>query len=114
MATQRTKTSTTNAGLGDEGRFFEIQQELSVKRRGPYHLTADIAIQPLTRKQARALRETNDEDEQLAILLGDQYDAVENLYADRPLDEWVAFQNDLYAHFYGEGATALPGGSEGS
>lgn len=114
MATQRTKSSAASTGLSDEGRFFEIQQELSGKRRGPYQLTADIAIQPLTRKQARALRETDDEDEQLAILLGDQYEAVEDLYADRPLDEWVAFQNDLYAHFYGEGAAALPGGSSGS
>ncbi|MFI5775980.1 hypothetical protein [Nocardia sp. NPDC051570] len=114
MATPRKNPSTDTSGLSDEGRFFEIQQELAAKRRGPYHLTADIAIQPLTRRQARRLRETDDEEEQLAILLGDHYEAVEDLYADRPLDEWVAFQNDLYAHFYGEGAAELPGGSSGS
>ncbi|MGW4371047.1 hypothetical protein ACWEKT_35940 [Nocardia takedensis] len=101
-------------GLGDEGRFHEIQQEIAARRRGPYRLTADISIQPMTRRQAKALRDTQDEDEQLAILLGDQYEAVEDLFDDRPIDEWIAFQEDLYAHFFGEGALHLPGGSEGS
>jgi hypothetical protein len=113
MAAPRKSTVRTATG-GDEGRFYEIQRELAAKRRGPYHLTADIAIQPLTRRQARLLAETDDEEQQLRILLGDAYDAVDDLFADRPIDEWVAFQNDLYAHFYGEGAMELPGGFEGS
>ncbi|MEU4648168.1 hypothetical protein [Nocardia fluminea] len=112
-APRKTSTATKVAG-GDEGRFYEIQRELAAKRRGPYHLTADIAIQPLTRRQARMLAETDDEEDQLRILLGEVYEAVDDLFADRPIDEWVAFQNDLYAHFYGEGAMELPGGSEGS
>ncbi|MFD3511130.1 hypothetical protein [Nocardia sp. NPDC058666] len=111
MATPR---KSTIAGTSDEGRFYEIQQELAARRRGPYHLTAEISIQPMTRRQAKALRDTNDEDAQLAILLGDQHDAVENLFDDRPIDEWIAFQEDLYAHFFGEGSAQLPGGSEGS
>ncbi|MEV6063870.1 hypothetical protein [Nocardia asteroides] len=107
-------SKTVIAGTSDEGRFYEIQQELAARRRGPYHLTAEISIQPMTRRQAKALRDTGDEDEQLAILLGDQHQAVEDLFDDRPIDEWIAFQEDLYAHFFGEGATQLPGGSEGS
>lgn len=109
MAPSRKSTS-----ISDEGRFYEIQQELSRKRRGPYFLTSDIAIQPMTRRQAKALRETQDEEQQLAIILGDQHEAVEALFDDRPIDEWIAFQEDLYAHFFGEGSSALPGGSEGS
>jgi hypothetical protein len=105
---------TSAPGTSDEGRFYEIQQELSRKRRGPYWLTGDIAVQPITRRQAKAMREAETEDEQLAVLLGDQYEAIEALFDDRPIDEWVAFQEDLYAHFFGEGSTALPGGSEGS
>ncbi|MFC4126437.1 hypothetical protein [Nocardia rhizosphaerae] len=116
MATQRKTpaTTATKPRVSDEGRFYEIQQELAAKRRGPYHLTEDIVIQPMTRRQAKALRTTEDEEEQLAVLLGDQFDAVEELFDDRPLDEWIAFQEDLYAHFFGAGATELPGGSEGS
>jgi hypothetical protein len=114
MATPRKTTSTAKAVGGDTGRFYEIQQELAGQRRGPYRLTEQIVIQPMTRKQARALRDEQDEDRQLAILLGDQYDAVEDLFADRPIDEWIAFQNDLYEHFFGEGALELPGGSQGS
>ena len=41
-APRKTSTATKVAG-GDEGRFYEIQRELAAKRRGPYHLTADIA-----------------------------------------------------------------------
>ncbi|MCU1644566.1 MAG: hypothetical protein JWN03_4841 [Nocardia sp.] len=114
MAAPRKTSTVAKTPGGDEGRFYEIQRELASKRRGPYHLTADVAIQPLTRRQARLLAEIDDEEEQLRILLGDAYDAVDDLFADRPIDEWVAFQNDLYAHFYGEGAMELPGGSEGS
>ncbi|MFR9750489.1 hypothetical protein ACL02S_05575 [Nocardia sp. 004] len=108
------RKSPAKTGISDEGRFYEIQQELTAKRRGPYQLTSDIAIQPMTRRQAKALRETQDEEEQLAILLGDQHEAVEELFDDRPIDEWIAFQEDLYAHFFGQGSTELPGGSAGS
>ncbi|WP_019932339.1 hypothetical protein [Nocardia sp. BMG111209] len=96
------------------GRFHELQQELAPQRRAPYRLTADIAIPPVTRGQLRALRATRDDDEQMAIVLGTHADAVENLFADRPVDDWYAFQRDLYAHLFGQGAAELPGGSAGS
>ncbi|KZM68126.1 hypothetical protein [Nocardia terpenica] len=96
------------------GRFYELQQELSATRRGPYQLTEAISIPPLTLAQSRAIRKANSDDEQLKILLGEHFAAIIALYDDRPLDEWLAFQNDLYAHFFGQGARELPGGSSGS
>jgi hypothetical protein len=96
------------------GRFHELQQELTPQRRAPYRLTADIAIPPVTRGQLKALRATYDDDEQMAIVLGAHAVAVENLFADRPVDDWYAFQRDLYAHLFGQGAAELPGGSAGS
>ncbi|PXX65399.1 hypothetical protein DFR70_104463 [Nocardia tenerifensis] len=96
------------------GRFFELRQELAPRRRAPYRLTEDITIAPVTRGQVLALRQVRDDDQQMAIVLGDQHEAVEELFAERPLDEWYAFQRDLYAHMFGQGATELPGGSEGS
>lgn len=96
------------------GRFHELQSELAPTRRTPYRLTADITIAPVTRAQVLALRKTRDDDEQMAIVLGDQYEAVEALFADRPHEEWGAFQSDLYAHLFGQGAGELPGGSQGS
>ncbi|WP_037162446.1 hypothetical protein [Rhodococcoides fascians] len=111
MATARTKT----AGLSDEGRLYEIREELDKKRRGPYILTSDIHIQPLTRGQARKLREARgDEDAQLKIILGEHFDAVNAIYDELPLDEWIEFNKDLNEHFYGRGATEVPGGSTGS
>ncbi|QIS16596.1 hypothetical protein [Nocardia arthritidis] len=109
MATRKSSTAAEAVG-----RFFEIQQELSDRRRGPYQLTKDIVIQPMTRRQAIAMRDAEGDEEQLKILLGGQYEAIAALYDDRPFDEWVAFQRDLYAHFYGAGAAELPGGSSGS
>ncbi|MGV9822406.1 hypothetical protein [Nocardia xishanensis] len=96
------------------GRFYELQQELAPRRRAPYRLTHDIAIPPVTRGQLLALRRTQNDDEQMTIVLGDQYEAVEALFAERPLDEWYAFQRDLYAHLFGQGSSELPGGSQGS
>ncbi|WP_405164722.1 hypothetical protein OG203_06285 [Nocardia sp. NBC_01499] len=96
------------------GRFHQLQRELSPRHRAAYRLTADIAIPPVTRGQLKALRSTRDDDEQMAIVLGEHAAAVEELFADRPVDEWFAFQRDLYAHLFGAGAAELPGGSEGS
>ncbi|MFC9475416.1 hypothetical protein ACFTS5_24790 [Nocardia sp. NPDC056952] len=114
MAATTENTDQRDQSGRDAGRFFEIQQELSSKRRGPYRLTEDILIQPITRRQMRAIRDEQDEDKQLAIVLGQDYEAVEELFADRPVDEWLAFQEDLNAYFFGEGAAELPGGSQGS
>lgn len=105
---------TSTPGTTAAGRFYELQQELGGNRRGPYRLTDDIVIQPITRRQLKAMRAAQSEDEQMEILLGDQCEAVEALYSERPFDEWLAFQHDLYAFLFGAGAAELPGGSEGS
>ncbi|MCP2276451.1 hypothetical protein SAMN04244553_4544 [Nocardia amikacinitolerans] len=110
MATTSDAATAAEAG----GRFYELQRELAPRRRAPYRLTDDIAIPPVTRSQVLALRRTRDDDEQMAIVLGDQHEAIEALFAERPLDEWYAFQRDLYAHLFGQGAAELPGGSQGS
>ncbi|NKZ84542.1 hypothetical protein GS982_20330 [Rhodococcus hoagii] len=108
MSTKETK------GMSDVGRLHEIRAELESKRRGPYVLTADIVIPEMTRGQAKKMRLAKNEDEQLDIMLGDQREAIEALYDERPLTEWVAFQRDLQEHYYGAGVTGLPGGSQGS
>lgn len=107
-------THEANAVAEEGGRFYELQQELAPNRRAAYRLTDDISIPPVTRGQLLALRSTHNDDEQMAIVLGDQYEAVEKLFAERPLDEWYAFQQDLYAHLFGQGSQELPGGSQGS
>ncbi|MBH0775027.1 hypothetical protein [Nocardia bovistercoris] len=109
-------TNSSDAPVGGEvgGRFHELQAELAPRRRAPYRLTDEISIAPVTRGQLLALRRTHNDDEQMAVVLGDQYDAVEALFAERPLDEWYAFQKDLYAHLFGQGSSELPGGSQGS
>ena len=98
----------------DAGRFYELQQEVAPARRGPYHLTADIVLPMPTRRQVKKIRDTPSQDQQLEILLGEQLEAVEELFNDRPVDEWMAFQRDYLRHFFGQGATDVPGGSEGS
>lgn len=113
MATARKATAVPIEDV-PEGRFYELQKELAPRRRTPYRLTRDIVIHPLTKRQAETIRDSNDETEQLKTLLGEHHDAVNALYDARPLEEWVAFQRDLYDHFYGEGAAQLPGGSQGS
>jgi hypothetical protein len=96
------------------GRLYEIRAELEAKRKGPYVLTEDITLEPLTLGKAKKLSKVTGDDERLEILLGDKKEAVEALFEDRPFDEWFAFQKDLLEHLYGKGVLALPGGSQGS
>jgi hypothetical protein len=101
-------------GISDIGRLHEIQEQAAAESRGPYVLTEDIIIEPLTRRQARTMRAAKSEAEQLEILLGGNREAIEELFDDRDLKEWIIFQKNLQAHFYGPGASELPGGSTGS
>ncbi len=98
-----------------EGNFYRLQQEAAQRRKEPYVLTEDITINVITRKQAKEMQKAgNNPEMQLRILLGEHFDAVDALYDDRPIDEWVAFQRDLLQHYYGTGAVDVPGGSQGS
>lgn len=97
-----------------EGRFYELQDQLAPARRGHYRLTPEIVLPMPTRKQLKAFRNAGDDEAKIAALLGEQYHDVDELFEDRPADEWLAFQRDYYDHFFGAGAAALPGGSQGS
>ena len=96
------------------GRFHALAQEAAASRRAPYQLTADIVVPAPTLAQIRATRATSNDDTHMEILLGAHHAAVLELYADRDFDEWLAFQKDLYEHFFGQGARDVPGGSQGS
>jgi hypothetical protein len=95
------------------GRFYELQQEVSVPE--PYVLTSKISIPAPTRDQMVALRNCSVEsDEADRAVLGEHADAVFELYANRPVQEWEAFTSDLYKHFFGKGVDDVEGKSEPS
>lgn len=84
------------------GRFYELQQEVSIPE--DYVLTAKIKIKAPTREQMIAFRNSDGGEASDRAFLGDQADAVFELYAKRPEQEWQAFAEDLYKHFIGAGA----------
>lgn len=94
------------------GRFYELQQEVKVPE--DYVLTSKIRIKPMTRKQAIAMRSAATDEDANRIFLGDQADAVFELYDDRPEQEWAAFVADLFQHFMGPGLDDAEGKSEES
>lgn len=99
----------------ESGRFYELRDSVAGNRRGPYKLTENLVFPELTRRRLRECMAAPTVDEQVKILLGgDHEEAVEALYADRPIEEWAAFRKDLLAHYFGQGAEQLPGGSAGS
>lgn len=94
------------------GRFYELQQEVSVP--GPYVLTSKITIYPPTREQVVALGSNPEGEAADRVILGEHADAVFELYAKRPVQEWEAFTTDLYKHFFGKGSDDVEGKSEPS
>jgi hypothetical protein len=84
------------------GRFYELQQEVSIPE--DYVLTSKIRIKAPTRTQMIAFRNAPPGEESDRAFLGDAADAVLELYADRPEQEWLAFTQDVYKHFAGPGA----------
>lgn len=90
------------------GRFFELQQEVSVPE--PYVLTSRISISAPTRDQVAQLRNLEGDAADRAIL-GEHADAIFELYAERPVQEWEAFTRDLYEHFFGAGVGDVEGKS---
>lgn len=94
------------------GRFFELQQEVSVPE--DYVLTSKIKIKAPTRAQMIAFRTATEPEVADRAYLGDAADAVFDLFNDRPEQEWDAFVRDLYSHFAGPGAGDVEGKSEES
>lgn len=89
------------------GRFYELQQE--VVPPTPYQLTEDIVIMPLTRRRNVALLEATTQEDQDRAILGDAYEAVVELYNDRPIQEFRAMADDLWKHWAGDTADQVPG-----
>lgn len=106
------------------GRFYELRDQVAGNRRGAYRLTEDIAFPELTYSRVKeyTAAPTNEEKTRLLLgghyegdeVVGGHYDAVEALYSDRPIEEWQAFMVDVRAHYFGQGAQEIPGGSNGS
>lgn len=84
------------------GRFYDLQQEISVPE--DYVLTSKIRIKAPTRKQMIMFRNAPPGEESDRAYLGEQADAVFELFGDRPEQEWLAFTQDLFKHFNGPGA----------
>ncbi|MFC9432683.1 hypothetical protein [Nocardia sp. NPDC057030] len=91
------------------GRYYDLIKEVEVP--DDYVLTRDIVIKAPTRAQMIALRQSSTDEEFDRAFLGDSYDAVVALFADRPEQEWNAFAADVHKHFYGAGAGEVPGKS---
>ena len=89
------------------GRFYELQQEVVVPP--PYQLTNDIVIAPMTRRRNVELLSSTTHDEADRAFFGDAYEAVVELYNDRPLAEWDALCADVRKHYMGQSIEAVPG-----
>lgn len=94
------------------GRLAELQREVKIPE--PYVLTSKITIKNPTRGQMKAIRAAKNDDESDKAFFGDQYDAVNALFDDRPEQEWKAFAKDIYEHFFGKGADDVEGKPEDS
>ncbi|MEV0357104.1 hypothetical protein AB0H71_13685 [Nocardia sp. NPDC050697] len=91
------------------GRFYELQQEVDVPE--PYVLTSKIKIPPPTRKQMVAFRAATNEADMERALFGDRYDDIAELFGDRPEQEYTAFANEVWKHFFGRGINDVEGKS---
>lgn len=89
------------------GRFYELQQE--VVPPTPYQLTEDVVIMPLTRRRNTALLSSTTHEDADRAFFGDAYEAVIELYNDRPLAEYDALVTDIRKHWMGETIEAVPG-----
>lgn len=110
-AAARTQAAAAEVEKAPVGRFYELQQE--VPPAEPYVLTEDIVIPPLTRAQLIALGKTETDEEFDQVMFGKHYDAISELYADRPIAEWRAFSTEFRVHYFGQGSET-PGKSEES
>lgn len=94
------------------GRLYELQRETAVP--DPYVLTEDIVIQPLSKAQFLALKKSETEEDGNRAMLGNSYDAVMELFEDKPFQLWTAFSSDLNRHMFGRGVDDVEGKSEPS
>lgn len=90
------------------GIFAELREE---GLGGPEEIviTDDIRIPMPTWKQIRAYYKAESADERLAILFGDQFDAVNELFDDKPYHVWQRFIRRVNAQVFGSGAEQVEG-----
>lgn len=112
MTTDITSYIPAHAAQPVGGRFLELQQEVKVP--APIVLTDDLVITTPTKRQLEAFSTAETVDERLAALLGKDFAKVVALFDDQPYQLWVKFQKDVQEHFFGAGASDVPGKSEGS
>ncbi|MFC8531936.1 hypothetical protein [Nocardia sp. NPDC057227] len=94
------------------GRFYALQQEVEVPE--PYVLTSKIKIPPPTRRQMKAVRAAKTVEDADRLFLGSHYDAIVELFDDRPDQEWTAFSTEVWEHFFGKGINDVEGKSRES
>lgn len=67
---------------------------------GPYRVTDEIVLQPLTGKQAKELEDITDTDERFKLWFGDQYDAMMDLLDSIPIHYVAPLFRDMAEHFF--------------
>lgn len=107
------RSTITTAAKSIIGRLAELQQEVEVPE--PYVLTNTITITAPTRRQMREIVAAKG-NEELAdkAFFGEHYDALNELFDDRPQQEWAAFVQEISEHFFGKGSGEVPGKSPDS
>jgi hypothetical protein len=94
------------------GRLATLQRETRVPN--PYVLTPEIVIAAPTLEQMRRIRAAANGDESNAVMFGDQWEAVQELFRDQPAQLWDAFMDDVSKHFFGPGVDDVEGKSQDS
>lgn len=99
------------------GRFAELRAEVD---NTPYVLTPEIKIYPMSRQQmvdylAAAAAPGNKQQEiRNRAMFGDQFEAIQELFATEPNAVWTLFVKDMNTFLFGQKADDAPGGSKDS
>lgn len=106
------KTPAVEAAPDTTGRLYLLQQEVELPQ--PYVLNSEITIKPPSHAQMRDLKAAKTDAESNRVILGDQFEAVEALFKERPFQLWEAFWADIAKQFLGPGADDVEGKSQDS
>lgn len=97
------------------GRFAELRAEVDAK---PYVLTDEIKIPLMTRSQTEEYLSIPatpaNTEKRYAVMFGDNWEAIKDLFADEPNAVWSLFVKDMTDFFFGKKADDAPGGSSDS
>lgn len=90
--------SKLGAAEGEKTLFQKLQED--VKTPAPLRVTEDIVLHCPTKKQLELSQSASTEEESNRILIGDQYDALLELFADEPPHRWAEFNKAYLNHFF--------------